>query len=448
MVSPLAPSLSSTNLPIDTFRRIFVSLGQSRAAFALCRCLVAVDGTFLKGRFQQALLLAVGIDAAGHNIMLAWAVVESENSSSWEWFFRHLRRAIPLLGDEPCVVISDRDKGLIEGVKTLGPWVAAAHCCFHLLQNFKKAGHSAMQHWFWRVARVRTPQQFTDRLAQLEAAKPPAAEWLRRLEEEKWAFAYFPLPRFGHDTSNVVESVNKVLKEDRELPIIALLDALWHRVMDQAAERHADATALLTRGKQFTPFCAKLVNERRKLAQSYTVQLSSEQAGVGRVTESTLVNPVFVVDLGAGRCSCREWEDTLVPCSHAMCLIFKLHGSLELYLPPLLSTKTWQSTYSAPLPPIDIDGLRPSTVAGQHCVQPQVSGRRGRPRKERLRPGEARTRGLGAGDFGALAVGEQELRNPYTCRSCGEQDGHNSATCRRPVEAYTTAFYGASQRHQ
>jgi hypothetical protein len=38
-----------------------------------------VDGTFLKARFIQTLLLAVGIDPNGELILLAWAVVESEN---------------------------------------------------------------------------------------------------------------------------------------------------------------------------------------------------------------------------------------------------------------------------------------------------------------------------------------------------------------------------------
>ena len=43
--------------------------------------------TFLKAPFNfvQTLLLAVGIDANGKNLLLAWAVVESENKESWIW---------------------------------------------------------------------------------------------------------------------------------------------------------------------------------------------------------------------------------------------------------------------------------------------------------------------------------------------------------------------------
>jgi hypothetical protein len=45
-----------------------------------------VDRTFLTGRFRLTLLLAVSIDADSRNVILAWAVVESENSSLWEYF--------------------------------------------------------------------------------------------------------------------------------------------------------------------------------------------------------------------------------------------------------------------------------------------------------------------------------------------------------------------------
>ncbi len=66
----------------DRFQRIFVCPAESRATFQASRRLVAVDGTFLKARFILTLLVAVGIDANGHIVPLAWAVAESENADS------------------------------------------------------------------------------------------------------------------------------------------------------------------------------------------------------------------------------------------------------------------------------------------------------------------------------------------------------------------------------
>ena len=93
------------------------------------RRFVAVDGTFLKGRFIQQLLLAVGIDANGNTLILAWAVVESENEESWRYFFEHLRESIPEISEEMCVLTSDRDKGIAAAEEELGQYIVRAICC-------------------------------------------------------------------------------------------------------------------------------------------------------------------------------------------------------------------------------------------------------------------------------------------------------------------------------
>ena len=92
---------------------------------------LAVDGIFLKSRFVQTLLFAVGIDANGKNLILAWAVVESENKNSWTWFFSHLKTAIPeVVG---ITLISDRDKGLLAAEQEVfGDQVFSLICCVYL----------------------------------------------------------------------------------------------------------------------------------------------------------------------------------------------------------------------------------------------------------------------------------------------------------------------------
>ena len=98
--------------PDNIFQRVFICPNRSRQSFTSMRKFLAVDGTFLKSRFVQPLLFAVGIDGNGKNLpRLAWAIVESENKESWIWFIKHLNAAIPeVIG---MTLISDRDKGLL-----------------------------------------------------------------------------------------------------------------------------------------------------------------------------------------------------------------------------------------------------------------------------------------------------------------------------------------------
>ena len=70
------------------FERIHVCLEACKSAFATtCRPLIGLDGYFLKGEYGGQLLSAVGKDGNNQMFPIAYVVVESENYSSWKWFF-------------------------------------------------------------------------------------------------------------------------------------------------------------------------------------------------------------------------------------------------------------------------------------------------------------------------------------------------------------------------
>ncbi|KFZ19703.1 hypothetical protein V501_00553 [Pseudogymnoascus sp. VKM F-4519 (FW-2642)] len=238
----------------DRFHRIFVCPPVSVETFRLCRRLVVADGTFLKARFILTLLLAVGIDPNGELILLAWAVVESENSDSWTWFLRNLRHALPTLCSEESTFMSDRDKGLSSAEQVLGRKVVIAWCCHHLKTNFTDNFGRALGEVFWKIARAKTRATYDDALRLLRERNEKAAAYLTAAEPERWAECLFPGRRYGQETSNLVESQNQVLRFDRQLPIVELLDALWHRVMEKRLLRLQAATIAIQGGAVTTPW--------------------------------------------------------------------------------------------------------------------------------------------------------------------------------------------------
>jgi hypothetical protein len=143
---------------------------------------------------------------------------------------------------------------------------------------------------------------------------------------------------------------------------------------------------------------------------------------------------IHLVDLAAGTCSCRRYQANGVPCGHAMSFIFRQKLTLEPFLPPVLSTAVWQEAFTTPLPPIDISVLCP--CSDEPCWAPATRVPRGRPRKERMRVGEGRgPRGLHQEDMSPLegAVdGAVRHRSRNACGNCGDRDGHNAGSCRRP----------------
>lgn len=93
------------------FRSIFISFAaQFRGVIAGCRGLVGVDGCHLKGSHGGILMSAVSLDGNNEIFPVAVAVVDSENKSSWCWFFYHLKQLLTKGGREDWTIMSDRQK--------------------------------------------------------------------------------------------------------------------------------------------------------------------------------------------------------------------------------------------------------------------------------------------------------------------------------------------------
>ena len=174
----------------------------------------------------------MGINANGNGLVLAWAVVESENEDSWRYFFKHLVRAIPEIEEEATIFISNRDKGLGAADNELGDGIIKAVCAYHLMDNFTTKFSRTLKPLFWSICRANSKARFKALIQELRQINELAAQYLLDAQPKLWAKSHFVRTRFGHNTSNVVESINRVLKLDRELPILQLLDALWNRIMD------------------------------------------------------------------------------------------------------------------------------------------------------------------------------------------------------------------------
>jgi hypothetical protein len=67
-----------------------------------------------------------------------------------------------------------------------------------------------------------------------------------------WTSVEFPGRRYGHLTSNVVESMNNFIASERELPIVRILDEIWHLVMVQHSSRADAALKAAEKGEAWT----------------------------------------------------------------------------------------------------------------------------------------------------------------------------------------------------
>lgn len=121
----------------DRFWRFFLALRPCIDGFSRgCRPYLAIDSTFLTGKFNGQLAIACAVD--GHNWIypVAFGVMDSESGDNWIWFMQRLRDAIGI--PEGLTISTDAGQTIIASVEAVFPSAEHRKCMFHLVNNFKK----------------------------------------------------------------------------------------------------------------------------------------------------------------------------------------------------------------------------------------------------------------------------------------------------------------------
>ncbi|CAN1165423.1 hypothetical protein LINPERHAP2_LOCUS26143 [Linum perenne] len=94
-----------------TFKRIYICLDALKQGFLSgCRRFIGVDGCFLKQVRGWQLLSAVGVDGNRGMYPIAWVVVESETTESWDWFIGLLVPDLGITDSREWTWMSDKHK--------------------------------------------------------------------------------------------------------------------------------------------------------------------------------------------------------------------------------------------------------------------------------------------------------------------------------------------------
>jgi zinc finger SWIM domain-containing protein 3 len=323
------------------FRRLFISPQETAESSRLLRGLVATDGAHLKGIFTQTLLVAVGIDANNHILPLAWAVVESETESSWRWFLRQLSAAIPGRDSNTTTLISDRDKGLQSADNEL-QHVGRAYCIQHIAANIQSKFGLETRRKFISCTYAQIEKAWNDTMQALREVHGGAYMYVVGIDSSLWAPPFMTAKTWGHPTSNVVESINSLLLEERGAPIVELLNGIWHKFMDLRFTRLQDARKTIEKypGQLSTDFALEVLKESSKFAQHRLISCQDNLHG----SVLSYSNSRYFVDLAAHTCSCGPFQVNGIPCGHATALIHRLRGHPRDFIPEVFGLETYRQT--------------------------------------------------------------------------------------------------------
>ncbi|KAK1268757.1 hypothetical protein QJS04_geneDACA013777 [Acorus gramineus] len=215
-----------------SFQRFFVCFKASSSGFINgCRPFIGLDGCHLKSKYLGSLLAATAMDGNSGLFPVAYAIVEGENSSSWQWFLEYLHEAIGNVNG--LVFMSDRGKGLDDAVKIVFPQAEHRACMRHLYKNFKrKYPGEFLERLVWSAARAYTPQWHAEFMRQIEVVSKEALNYLLAEKDHCWSRAMFgETARCHYLTNNMSESFNAFVGDARFKPIIYCIDAIRQKLM-------------------------------------------------------------------------------------------------------------------------------------------------------------------------------------------------------------------------
>ena len=96
-----------------------------------CRPYLAVDSTFLTGKFRGQLCIACAVD--GHNWMypVVIGVIDSETNKNWIWFMEKFKEAIST--PPGLTFCTDCGQTVMTGVSEVFPNAEHRECMWHLV---------------------------------------------------------------------------------------------------------------------------------------------------------------------------------------------------------------------------------------------------------------------------------------------------------------------------
>ncbi|XP_019196663.1 PREDICTED: uncharacterized protein LOC109190596 [Ipomoea nil] len=313
------------------FLRLYVCFAACKEGFLRgCRPFFGLDGCHLKGCQKGGQLLsAVGVDGDNSLFPIAFAIVEGENKDSWYWFLELLDNDLNISSNSSAwTLISDKQKGLIPAVEELFPVMEHRFCVRHMHANFQKDGFTGhvLKLKFWAVCKATTEPEYKRQMDELKELNDKAAEWLAARDAKHYCRAYFStFPKSDMLLNNLCEAWNSTILNFRDKPILTMCEKLRIYLMTMMQKNRE---RMKSHPMKICPKICKLMEEEKDKAFRYSTYKSSEN--IYQVDDDNF--KAFTVDLTQRQCSCRRWDQTGIPCSHAIAAIRKQRESPEDYV--------------------------------------------------------------------------------------------------------------------
>jgi hypothetical protein len=175
------------------------------------------------------------------------------------------------------------------------------HCCQHIADNLQQRYGNKVRPLFWIAARVKTKAGFTTAMEVIQEENKDAFQYLKDIDKKLWTRAYAPYPKWGHDTSNIIESLNSSWSDIRHLPPLQLVDAIYSTSMRMVYHRFKEP--------QQSPLLADVPMAKFKARQNIARKFQVFESGNGIYQVEQDSGQRFIVNLTESKCNCSNFYE-------------------------------------------------------------------------------------------------------------------------------------------
>ncbi|XP_058775069.1 uncharacterized protein LOC131649320 [Vicia villosa] len=315
------------------FRRLFWAFQPCIKGFSFCKPIIQIDGTWLYGKYKGTLLMAVAQDGNNNVFPIAFALVEGETGGGWSFFLKHLRTHVA--PQEGLCLISDRHASIVSAYNNPAngwhdPPSTHVFCIRHIVQNFtREIKDRALRKLVMNAGYALTQPSFKHYRREIRLSNPDAGTWIDNIPVEKWTRSYDNGHRWGHMTTNLVESMNSVFKGIRHLPVTALVKSTYFRMASLFAQRGERWDAVLRAGQLWSECCTGFIKAEGAKANTHTVPRQE-----------------YRVLLEERWCDCGKFQAFRMPCSHVIAACAHSHLDALALLSPIYKSETLLHVYN------------------------------------------------------------------------------------------------------
>ncbi|KAG5586870.1 hypothetical protein H5410_047304 [Solanum commersonii] len=204
---------------------------------------------------------------------------------------------------------------------------------------------------------------------------------------EKWSRAHFPSNRYDVISTNIAESLNVMLIDEREYLLASIFNSIAMRFGELFTERHA--YILKSMGNQMVLTAKKIA--RKKMIEGDFLYRDNV---IGDGNQFTVFGAGVTtnVNLLEKSCSCRQYDLIKIPCAHAMAGLQSKHGneygmSIYEYSSPLYKVEAYLLAYmkSINVVPLESKWCVPEEFLNVKIIKPLVDTKLGSKRKKHVK---------------------------------------------------------------